>query len=142
LGSYAGLGLSAFLAATILPFSSEAVLAVLSVGSDHEPWLLWLVASVANTLGSMVNWGLGRYCLRFSERRWFPLSQDVMEAAGRRFRRWGQWSLLLAWLPVVGDPLTFAAGVLRTNWWPTLVLVAIGKGARYAAVILAAGQFV
>lgn len=140
--AYAGLGLSAFLAATILPFSSEAVLAALSVGSDKDPWLLWLVASTANTLGSMVNWGLGRYCLRFTERRWFPLSKNAMNAAGQRFRRWGQWSLLLAWLPVIGDPLTFAAGVMRTNWWPTLALVGFGKAARYAVVILAAGQFV
>ena len=139
--AYAGLGLSAFLAATILPFSSEAVLASLTVGSGHAIWVLWLVATTANTLGSMVNWGLGRYCLRFSGRRWFPFSNAVMEAAGQRFRRWGQWSLLLAWVPVIGDPLTFAAGVMATDWRPTVILIAIGKAARYGVVIAIAGQF-
>jgi membrane protein YqaA with SNARE-associated domain len=141
LEAYAGLALSAFLAATILPVSSEAVLASLTLGSDQNIWVLWLIASTANTLGSMVNWWLGRSCLRYSRRRWFPFSSAAMEAAGQRFRRWGQWSLLLAWVPIVGDPLTFTAGVMATDWRLTIILLATGKAARYGIVIAAAVQF-
>lgn len=135
---YLGLFLSALLAATILPFSSEAVLAGLVAFDKYDAVLLWLVASGGNTLGSLINWVLGRFCLHWQDRKWFPLRPGQLEKAQDRFARYGVWSLLLAWLPVVGDPLTFAAGILRVNVWLFLLLVAIGKGGRYGVVILAA----
>lgn len=135
---YLGLFASAFLAATVLPFSSEAVLAALVAAGTYDGVLLWAVASVGNTLGAVVNWLLGRHCLRWREKRWFPFKPDQLDRAGRWFGRYGVWSLLFAWLPVVGDPLTFAAGVMGTRFWPFLILVAIGKAARYAVILTAA----
>jgi len=134
---YLGLFLSAFLAATLLPFSSEAVLATLTALDGGDALLLWALASAGNTLGALVNWALGRYCLHWRDRKWFPISPAALEKGHDLFGRWGVWSLLFAWLPVVGDPLTFAAGILRVNVWLFLGLVAFGKGARYAVVIYA-----
>jgi membrane protein YqaA with SNARE-associated domain len=135
LPSYAGLFLSAVLAATILPASSEAVLAGLLVTGNGDPWILFLVATVGNTLGSVINWLLGRGIARFRDRPWFPVSQARYEAASRHFTRYGAWSLLFAWLPVVGDPLTLVAGALGVPFGRFLLLVAIGKAARYALII-------
>ena len=135
---YLGLFLSALLAATVLPFSSEAVLVGLMAAGDYDMAGLWFVASLGNILGAAVNWGIGRFCLHWQDRRWFPVDKDNLDRAGRWFSRYGGWSLLLAWVPVIGDPLTFAAGILRVNFWLFLILVAIGKAGRYAVVILAA----
>lgn len=138
---YVGLFLSALLAATVLPFSSEAVLVGLMAAGDYDMTWLWFLASLGNVLGAAVNWGLGRFCLRWQDRRWFPVDKEKLDRAGRWFSRYGVWSLLLAWVPIIGDPLTFAAGVLRVNFWLFLLLVSIGKAGRYAVVILAAQGF-
>lgn len=132
--SYAALAAVAFLAATILPLSSEAVLAALVAAQGHDLAILFVVALVANTVGSCVNWLLGRYLLHWQDRRWFPVKPAALVRAQTWFQRWGLWSLLLAWLPVVGDPLTLAAGVLRVPFAWFLLLTAIGKAARYGAV--------
>ncbi len=100
--------------------------------------VLWLVASTGNTLGAVVNWVLGRFCLHWQDRKWFPVKPDQLARAQAWFGRYGVWSLLMAWLPVVGDPLTFAAGMLRVNAWIFVILVATGKAARYAVVLLVA----
>lgn len=132
-----GLFLSAFLAATLLPLSSEAVLAALTAGGGRDVVFLVALATAGNTLGAWVNWALGRYCLEWRGRRWFPIKAEHLDKATAWFGRYGLWSLLLAWLPLVGDPLTFAAGVLRVNVWKFLALVATGKAARYVAVVIA-----
>lgn len=131
----AGLFVTSFLAATILPLSSEAVLAGVALTTTQDRLLLWSVATVANTLGAVLNWSLGRWGARFHDRPWFPVKPATYEAAAARFRRWGAWSLLLSWLPVVGDPLTLVAGAAGVQFWPFLLLVALGKGARYAVVL-------
>ncbi len=133
--SLAGVFFAAFLAATILPFSSEAVLAAFYAAGGGEAVVLWLVASLGNVLGAVVNWGLGRYLLHWQGARWFPFSQRQLGRAEAWFSRYGVWSLLLAWVPLIGDPLTVAAGMLRVNFWLFLVLVSIGKAGRYAAVL-------
>jgi membrane protein YqaA with SNARE-associated domain len=133
--TYAALALGAFLAATLLPMSSEAMLAALVVADGHDLATLFVVALVANTTGSCVNWWLGRFLLHWRDRRWFPVKRAALERAEAWFRRWGVWSLLLAWLPFVGDPLTVAAGVLRVDILRFVVLTALGKATRYAAVI-------
>lgn len=127
---------SAFGAATLLVLPSEAVLAAQIKAGLAPVWALFLAATIGNVGGSVFNWWIGRHARRFEGRRWFPFTPETIEAAGGRFRRWGLWSLLLAWVPVIGDPLTFIAGVLRVPFHLFLPLVAIGKGARYA--ILAA----
>ena len=126
---------SAFLAATILPAASEVVLVGSSAMEGANITALLAVASVGNTLGSVVSWLVGRFLLRWRERRWFPIGAAALERATAWFARFGVWSLLLAWLPIVGDPLTLVAGVLRVNFWLFVALVALGKTARYALVL-------
>ena len=120
--------------------SSEAVLGSLIAATDHDIVVLWLLATAGNTLGGIVNWVLGLYCLRWQDRSWFPFRPAQLERAEKWFSRYGTWTLLLAWLPIVGDPLTFAAGVLRVRLLVFVILVAAGKGARYAMVTAAALQ--
>lgn len=129
--AYISLFLSALVAATILPMQSESVLVGLLVASTYSAPTLILVATVGNVLGSVINWYLGRYLLRFKARRWFPSSGPQLERAQSWYRRYGRWSLLGSWLPVVGDPLTVVAGVMREPLLPFLLLVTIAKGTRY-----------
>lgn len=131
---YYTLFLAAFLAATFLPFSSEVLLAAL-VAQHYSLWGLWLAATLGNCLGSVFNAFLGRQCLRWQDRRWFPFKPDKLQRAQGWFQRFGVYSLLLAWVPLVGDPLTFVAGVMRVKWLPFILLVGLGKGLRYALVI-------
>ncbi len=128
--AYGGLFLAALAAATILPMQSEAVLVGL-VLADYSPWLLVAVASVGNVLGSVVNWLLGRGIERFRDRSWFPVSEAALMRAERWYRGYGKWSLLLSWVPVIGDPLTVIAGVLREPFSVFLLFVAIAKTGRY-----------
>ena len=131
LAAYAGLFLAAFVAATILPLQSEAALVGLIL-ADHQPlWALIVVASIGTVLGSVVNWLLGRGIERFRDRRWFPVGRPSLERAQGWYRRYGKWSLLLSWAPIVGDPLTVVAGVLREPLLPFLALVTIAKTGRY-----------
>ena len=121
-----------------MPAQSEAVLAGLLL-AGHRPWLLIAVASLGNVLGSVLNWWLGRGITRFQGRRWFPVSPAALERAGQHYRRYGHWSLLLSWVPVIGDPLTLVAGVMREPLWRFLLLVTLAKTGRYlvlAAVVL------
>lgn len=134
--AYIGLFGSAFIAATILPLQSEAGLVTLLVAGAHPVSVLIIVATVGNVLGSVVNWCLGRFLLRFKEKPWFPTSKGQLERAQNWYRRYGRWSLLGSWLPVVGDPLTAVAGVMREPLVPFLVLVTIANGTRY--LVLAA----
>ena len=135
LPAYAGLFLVSFLAATLLPLSSEAVLAGLIASGTGSPFALFLVALTANKLGSGVNYWIGRGVEHFRDRPWFPVKPAHYAAAQERFAHYGLWSLLFAWLPVVGDPLTVVAGALRVRFLTFLVLVAIGKAVRYATVM-------
>lgn len=131
-----GLFLAALIAATLVPAQSEAVLVALLLAGDHPVWLLLAVATAGNVLGSAVNWALGRYLMHFANRRWFPFSQARIDKARAWYGRWGRWSLLGAWLPLVGDPLTAAAGMMREPFWRFALIVTLAKGGRY--LVLAA----
>jgi len=131
---YLGLFLAAFGAASLLPLQSEALLVGLLLAEAHPVAALLAVATAGNVLGSLLNWWLGRYLEHFRERRWFPASAAQLERASRWYRRYGRWSLLFSWLPVVGDPLTLVAGVLRESLWVFLLLVTLAKGLRYLAL--------
>lgn len=122
-----------FLAATLLPAYSEIMFAGL-LAAGHDPLLLWAWATAGNTLGSCLNWVLGRYLLQFQDRRWFPFKPAHLARAQRWFQKYGVWSLLMAWAPVGGDPLTFLAGMMRVNFWIFLILCTISKGGRYLIV--------
>ena len=127
-----GLFLAAFAAATLLPAQSELLLVGVLLRGDWPAWLPVVVATAGNVLGSVVNWGLGRGVARFSGRRWFPVKPAALARATGWYARYGLWSLLASWVPVIGDPLTVAAGVLRTPLWLFVLLVTLAKGGRYA----------
>ena len=131
-----GLFLAALAAATILPLQSEAALVALVASGRYPVWLLVAVASLGNVLGSVVNWLIGRGIERFRDRRWFPVKPAALARAQAWYRRYGKWSLLLSWAPVVGDPLTVVAGLAREPLPVFLALVTLAKVGRY--VMLAA----
>lgn len=139
LPAYAGLFISALLAATILPMQSEGVLGALLLGGAYSTARLIAVASIGNILCAVINWFLGRGIERFRARAWFPVKPPALVRAATWCRRYGRWSLLASWLPIIGDPLTVIAGVLLEPWWSFVILVGIGKIARYltlAALVL------
>lgn len=136
LAAYAGLFSAAFIAATIFPMQSEAILVGLILTGKYSLAALLLVASVGNTLGAAVNWFIGRGIERFRDRRWFPVTPEKLDKAQAWYRKYGKWSLLLSWLPIGGDGVTVAAGVLKEPLPVFLILVFIGKGIRY--LVLAA----
>ena len=127
---YLGLFIAAFLAATILPLSSELVLSALLL-TGASPNTLILVATVGNVFGSLVNYALGYWASLGVIKRWLNLSEQEFIFAEQRFKKYGLWSLLLAWVPIIGDPLTVVAGVLRIRLWWFLILVSTGKLLRY-----------
>jgi len=129
--SYLGLFFSAFAAATILPLQSEALLVGLLLHDSQALWLLIAIASSGNVLGSMLNWLLGRYLVKFQARRWFPASPAQLHKAEQSYRRYGYWSLLLSWAPIIGDPLTVIAGALHEPFWRFTLLVSVAKTGRY-----------
>jgi membrane protein YqaA with SNARE-associated domain len=135
LSALGGLFLTALLAATILPAQSEFLLAGLHLAGRHDRFVLVAVATAGNVLGSVINWVLGRYLIHFQDRRWFPIKGRALERATRFYQRWGVWTLLLAWTPVIGDPLTLVAGIFRTRLWVFVPLVTAGKLARYLGIV-------
>jgi len=134
--TYLSLLLISFLAATVLPLSSELVLIGLLNMNEHNSFILVAIASLGNILGSVFNWLLGFYLLKFVNKKWFPFKKNQINTASRRFRKFGVWSLLFAWVPVIGDPLTFIAGTLKVNFLLFLILVATGKVSRYLFVYI------
>ncbi|MBV4486966.1 DedA family protein [Pseudomonas sp. SWRI153] len=131
LTSYIGLFVAAFGAATLLPMQSEAVLVGMLLSDRYVVSTLLAVATVGNVLGSALNWLLGRSVERFRHKRWFPVSESKLEKAQQSYLRYGRWSLLLSWVPIIGDPLTVVAGVMREPLWSFLLIVTLAKGARY-----------
>lgn len=133
--SLAGMAGAAFVAATLLPAQSEAVFVGLLAARTVDPLVLFLVASLANTAGSVVNWWLGRLIAQHGverlPQRLRPDPRRLAQAQGW-FARFGWPSLLFAWLPVAGDPLTFVAGTLNYPLGRFVLLVLLGKSARYA----------
>ena len=131
---YLSLFIISFLAATILPFSSELTLAGLMATSSYDNSLLLIIASLGNVLGAVVNWILGFYSRKLSKKKWFPFKDEQIEKSSKWFSKFGRWSLLFAWVPIIGDPLTLAAGLLRVKFIEFLILVTIGKVSRYLVI--------
>ena len=128
----------AFLSATLLPMGSEALL-LYDISQNYPLLLLWGFATVGNTLGSTVNYWLGLKGETYLEAKGY-LSVHKMEKARAFFDSYGGVTLLLSWMPIVGDPLTFIAGVLRYNFKRFLLIVTVAKGTRYAVVIFLASS--
>lgn len=127
---YMGLFLAAFLAATVLPLSSEVVLGVLLV-HEYNPIFAVGVATVGNVLGAVVNYYMGVWGSVIVFQKILRVSEESLVKAENRFKQYGIFSLLFAWVPVIGDPLTIVAGMLKVRLSFFLVLVGIGKGLRY-----------
>ena len=134
MGAYLSLFGIAFLAATLVPAQSELALAALLATGRYDLWLLLAAATAGNVLGSVVNWLLGRFLHHYRDRRWFPIPARSLDTAEQRFNRWGVWSLLLCWVPVIGDPLTLVAGLLKTPLRVFLPMVLVAKAGRYLAI--------
>lgn len=138
---YAVLGslfVTALIAATIFPAQSEALLATLVIKTDIALWLLIAVASIGNIVGSCLNWVLGFYVEKLKHHKWFPVKESALIVAQTRYKTYGRWSLLLSWVPIIGDPITVMAGVMKERFVPFLIIVTIAKVARYVFIGLSA----
>ena len=133
---YFSLFVVSFMVATIIPFGSEIYFASLLALDNYNSLLLLIVASTGNILGSVFNWICGYYATYFIQKKWFPINKNQITKATNFFLKYGKWSLLLSWVPFIGDPLTFVAGTLRYSFLPFLLLVSIGKIARYLVIYL------
>lgn len=128
-----GLFFAAFLAATILPLSSEIVLVTLLL-SGLPPVTLVATATTGNVLGSLTNYALGYWASLGIIKKWLKMSEDEFVRAEQRFKKYGLVSLCFAWVPIIGDPLTVIAGVLRIHLLWFVVLVTSGKLLRYVFI--------
>ena len=132
---YLTLFISAFSAATILPVQSEVLLAYqVSIAPDSVVKLV-AVATLGNVLGATVNWWLGRLTENFRAKKWFPVNQRQLRKAENFYAQYGRYSLLFSWVPIIGDPITIVAGILREPILSFVLLVTIAKCARYAFVV-------
>ena len=120
--------------ATIVPFGSEMYFATLLSLNKYNNFLLLMAASTGNVLGSVFNWICGYYVNYFIKKSWFPIKQNKIQKGTELFNKYGKWSLLLSWVPFIGDPITFVAGTLRYPIIPFLILVSIGKVGRYLVI--------
>ena len=120
--------------ATIIPFGSEMYFGTLLSHGKHNNFFLLVSASLGNILGSVFNWVCGYYINYFIKKPWFPIKQNKIKKGTEIFNKYGKWSLLLSWVPFIGDPLTFTAGILRYSFIPFLILVSIGKIGRYLVI--------
>jgi len=133
---YLSLFIISFLAATILPLSSELMLASILSIENYNRTLLIVFSSLGNILGSVFNWVLGFYFIKLQNKKWFPFNEKQISKSSLWFEKFGKWSLLFAWVPIIGDPLTFVAGTMKTKFFIFLILVGIGKISRYLFISL------
>ena len=138
LSAHLALAFSAFLSATLLPGSSEAALLLFTTQHPQHIHSLLVVATLANVLGSCLNYAMGRGLAAPLLQTWLGGPSDAKIRGKWWFQRFGAWSLLLAWVPIIGDPLTVIAGAMKIPFTHFLVLVGLGKAARYAMLLLGA----
>jgi len=129
-----GLFFTALVSSTILPGGSEAVLIYLGQQEVHSSLALWSIASIGNTIGGLLTWGLGWWLATKKPIQSFNLKVRTQQSL-ERIRRWGSPALVFSWIPVIGDPLCLAAGLLRIGFLPALLFIVIGKSLRYYFVI-------
>ncbi|HID3220193.1 TPA: YqaA family protein [Enterobacter cloacae] len=131
--SLLSLFVSSFLSATLLPGNSEVVLVAMLLSGVSQPWLLVLIATMGNSLGGLTNVILGRFFPLREKSRW-------QEKAVGWLKRYGAATLLLSWMPVIGDLLCLLAGWMRISWGPVLFFLCLGKALRYVLVAWATLQ--
>ena len=131
---YLGLFATSIAAGSFVPLPSEAAFVALLLTSDLSLWALLATATAGNVAGSALNWLIGLGAAQFQNRRWFPVSAEALERARNWYHRYGRWSLLMSWVPIIGDPLTVAAGLMREPLWSFLLIVSVAKFVRYAVL--------
>ena len=129
---------SSFASSTILPGHSEITLITLITQKKYEVFYLVVFASLGNILGSVLNWYLGLYFLKFKNKKWFPFNENQIKKVSKSFLEYGKWSLLLSWVPFIGDVLTLVAGMFRVPLYQFVVIVSVAKVSRYIFVSLIA----
>ena len=133
---YISLFTVSFMVATIVPFGSEMYFGTLLSLNKYNNFALLIAASAGNILGSVFNWICGYYVNYFIKKPWFPIKKEKITKGTKIFNKYGKWSLLLSWVPFIGDPITFVAGTLRYSIIPFVILVSIGKVGRYLVIYL------
>ena len=121
---------------TFFPFASETYLSTLLLSNKYNPFLLLIFASTGNILGSVISWICGYFVNFFIKKSWFPVNKYLFQKAKDIFKKYGKWSLLFSWVPIIGDPIAFAAGTVKYNITFFLIFVSIGKIARYLIIYL------
>jgi membrane protein YqaA with SNARE-associated domain len=129
---------SSFASSTILPGHSEITLTALITQKKYEIFYLLFFASLGNILGSVLNWYLGLYFLKFKNKKWFPFKENHINKVSKSFLKYGKWSLLLSWVPFIGDALTLVAGMFRVPLHQFIIIVSVAKIGRYIFVSLIA----
>ena len=137
---FLGLFVISFLAATLIPLSSEIFVVTMTLGG-YNPLLLFFFATTGNTLGAIVNYYVGRYGADFVLSRYVKIDSEVRQSMERRYQKWGSPILFFAWAPIIGDPLTVVAGGFRMNIQVFLFWVILGKAFRYGFLIVTAGMW-
>ncbi len=125
---------SALISSTLLPGGSE-ILLLYRLNEGADAYILVIIATVGNVLGSLITYSMGRLGNEMVHKKWLRISETQIERGERWFGKYGRPSLLLAWLPVVGDPLCLVAGLLRCELISFLILVSVGKLARYTVLV-------
>lgn len=131
---YWGIFLISFLAATIIPFSSDVVLAAMILSATWDPYLTVLFASIGNWLGGMTNYLLGYLGKWIWLERYFRVNKEKVRGFKRWVDRWGSVLAFISWFPAIGDILAIALGLFKVSWWRVSVFMFIGKAARYVAI--------
>jgi len=129
---------SSFASSTILPGHSEITLTALITQKKYEVFYLVFFASLGNISGSVLNWYLGLYFLKFKNKKWFPFKENHINKVSKSFLKYGKWSLLLSWVPFIGDVLTLVAGMFRVPLHQFIIIVSVAKIGRYIFVSLIA----
>ena len=139
---FIGLFLSSFLSATILPGQSEIALTSLIILNNHSLSFLVFIASLGNVLGSLLNWFIGCKLERFKKKNWFPVTELQLKKASNWYHKYGKWSLLLSWIPFIGDPITIVAGIFRVSIMHFILIVSFAKTMRYVFIAFIALNFI
>ena len=124
------------ISASIIPAQGELIMFALLASGKYTDWLLLTVACAGTVLGVSINWILGRYLSKFQNEKWFPVKGTYIEKAKTLFDKHGRAALLMAGIPLIGDPITIVAGALKVNFGFYLITAGLSKCARYGLVFL------
>jgi membrane protein YqaA with SNARE-associated domain len=138
---YLGLFVASFLAATVVPFSSELVFSAMVLGGKLDPWVCVFVATAGNWLGGMTSYGLGRFGKIDWIEKYLKIDKAKVDNFIVKFQKYGSWSVFFSFLPFIGDVIAVAVGFLRGRWWIVAPIMLLGKLFRYIVWMYFQGLF-